>query len=280
MDSLIGWYGGKKQLIPHILPFPIHTTYVEIFGGSGIVLFEKIPSPIEVINDINSRLMNMWSAIKEDRRKFFDFCINEYGIDSRELFNYCKENVADNKIEDAARFYYINSHSFSQLNHSYHGLSFTGKEHWHKPYLNKLKNLDKICERLKHVQLENQDFRTLIRRCDRNGVLLYLDPPYFKGGELYQEMAGNETEWTMQDFEDLRELLTKLENAMFVLSIDNADFWLETMPHLYVKEVERVNAASQCVGGEKSRSIEYVIRNFDNSCTKMKKTKITSDMKL
>lgn len=282
MNSLIGWYGGKKRLLEHILPFPVHTTYIEVFGGSAIVLFEKVPSQIEVLNDINSRLMNMWRGLMEDRRKFFDFCTHEYGIDSRELYNYCSKNEANDKIEDAARFYYVDYHSFSQLTADcYHGMSFTGKEHWHTPYLSKLKQLEQICDRLKNVQIESQDFRTLLKRCDRNGVLIYLDPPYFKGGKTYERMPGNDSTWTMKEFEDLRELLTNLKYAMFVLSIDKADFWLETMPNLYVQEIERINAASMCVGGgEKTKDIEYVIRNFTNTCTKMKKLKIVDDMKL
>lgn len=284
-QSLIGWYGGKFNLAKHIVPFPVNTTYVEVFAGSLVILFSKVPSPVEVANDINGRLINMWKVVKSARREFVDYCRNEYGIDSRELFDFCKNNVADNPIEDAARFYYINHHSFSQMNESYHGMSFTGREHWHHPYLNKLENIDEFYKRIRHVQFEKQDFRTLLKRCDRKGTLLYLDPPYFKGGELYEYMAGNESKWGMDDFTDLRKILSKLQNCIFVLSIDNADFWLEEMPDLYVQPVERINAASKCVGGQKSKDIEYVIRNFNPDLVQtMKdydnKNKFKSDMEL
>jgi DNA adenine methylase len=284
-QSIIGWYGGKYNLKKYILPFPIHLTYIEVFAGSLVVLFNKVPSDVEVANDINGRLVNMYRSIQEDRREFTDFCTHEYGIDSRKLFNYCKNNVADNKIEDAARMYYINHHSFSQMNESYHGLSFTGKEHWHHPYLNKLREIDEFYKRIQFVQFEEQDFKTLLARCDREGVLLYLDPPYFKGGDLYEYMAGNESEWTMQEFEDLREILSKIKHALFVLSIDKDDFWLEEMPDLYVQPIERINASSLCVGGEKSKDTEYVIRNFNPSKTPTMeiydhKNKFKSDMTL
>lgn len=116
---------------------------------------------------------------------------------------------------------------------------------------------------------------------------MYLDPPYFKGGEVYENMSGREegASWGMTDFYDLREQLTNLKNAHFVLSIDQADFWLETMPNLHVTPVERVNAASFCVGGEKKRDIEYVIRNFNPEEVKTmdyysKKNKIADDMEI
>jgi DNA adenine methylase len=279
--QLAGIDGGKFNLLKHFLPFPIHTTFIEVFGGSSVVLFNKIPSVIEVINDINSRLINMWMVIKKNRREMIDFCRNEYGVDSRQLFDFCKNNIADNPYEDAARFFYINHHSFSQMNESYHGLSFTGKEHWHHPYLNKLKNFDDYYERIKYVQFECQDFRKIMKRADKKGVLFFLDPPYFKGGELYEYMAGNESKWTQKDFEDLREILNNMKNAMFVLTVDSKDYF--NNENWFYQEVERINAASLCVGGEKSTDIEYVIRNFDPSKTPTmrqfsSKEKIKDDM--
>ena len=242
-QSLIGWFGGKFNLIPHILPFPKHKTFIEVFGGSSVLLFNKEPTPVEIVNDINSRLINMWNAIKKDRRLFVDYCVNEYGIDSRKLFNYCKESIADNEIEDAARFYYINHHSFSQMNESYHGFSFTGKDHWHTPYLNKLKEIDRFHDRIKFVNFESQDFRRLLKRCDRKETLIFLDPPYFKGGEMYENMAGNESTWSMKDFEDLREILYNLKNAMFVLTVDNKEYF--NHDDWFYQEVERINSASK-----------------------------------
>lgn len=281
-QSFIGWYGGKYNLLKYILPFPLHTTYVEVFGGSGVVLFNKIPSQIEVYNDINSRLLNMWKTVKNHRRRFVDLAENEYGIDSRELFEFCMNEKAEDEIEDAVRFFYVNYHSFSQMNNAYHGISFTGKEQWHTPYLNKLKRIDEYAERLRHVQLENQDFRSLMKRIDREGVLVFLDPPYFKGGDLYEDMAGMETGWTMQDFEDLREILYGYKNAKFVLTVDNKDYF--SHDDWFYQEVERINAASvRLNGAEKSRDIEYVIRNFDpNKCRKMTELQIefSSDMDL
>jgi len=283
-QSIIGWYGGKYNLLKHFLPFPVHTTFIEVFGGSGVVLFNKVPSEIEVFNDINSRLVNMWKVIKSARREFVDYCRNEGGIDSRQLFDEFKDNIAENPIEDAMRFYYVNHHSFSQMNNCYHGMSFTGKEHWHHPYLNKLKNINEYYERIKFVQFECQDFRDLMKRADKEGVLFFLDPPYFKGGKLYEEMSGMDTDenaWGAQDFEDLREILYDLKRALFVLTVDSKEYFHHE--DWYYQEVERVNASSYCVGGEKSRDIEYVIRNFDPKKTPTmdyydKKDKIGDDI--
>ena len=285
LQSLLGWYGGKYQLLDYILPFPVHTTFVEVFGGSSVVLFNKIKSSIEIVNDINSRLINLWKTIQLARREFVDYCKNEGGIDSRAIFDEYKDNVTDNKIEDAFRLYYVNHHSFSQMNNAYHGMSFTGKEQWHNPYLNKLEDIDRYYQRIKHVAFECQDFRKIIRRADREDTLIYLDPPYFKGGEVYEMMAGIDYQWTMKDFEDLRDILADVKHAKWVLSVDNDEFFTDKMDWLFVKPITRVNAASLSVGKEKSRSTEYVIRNFNPKLFKTMrdvygKDKIKDDMEL
>lgn len=264
-DSLFGWFGGKRNLLQYILPFPKHLTYVEVFCGSAVVLYNKEPSPVEIANDINKRLINSWTQACKERRKFLDFALSEGRFDSQQLFYHYRDNVAVDPIEDAFRFYYVNKHSFSQNNKDYHGLSFTGKNNWHSAYLSGLKRLHEIANRLEKTIWISRDFRNVFKRCDKPGTLFYVDPPYFEGADPYLEMAGREEDasWGMTDFNDLRDILSNLEHAKFVLSIDRDDYWLEKMPELYVDPVERVNSASFCVGGTKVKEIEYVIRNFN-----------------
>jgi DNA adenine methylase len=62
---VIGWAGGKGRLLKYLLPLiPPHTTYCEVFGG-GLALFcAKIPSPVEIINDINGNLVSFYRCCK------------------------------------------------------------------------------------------------------------------------------------------------------------------------------------------------------------------------
>lgn len=70
MNSFIPWIGGKKLLRKEIIKrFPNDdgfTKYVEVFGGAGWVLFEKKQNKnqLEVFNDIDSNLINLYRCIK------------------------------------------------------------------------------------------------------------------------------------------------------------------------------------------------------------------------
>ena len=63
------WIGSKEKLAPYILPAfpPKLRQYVEPFGGSGAVLLALPPDPnrLDIYNDLDSELVNLFSCIKE-----------------------------------------------------------------------------------------------------------------------------------------------------------------------------------------------------------------------
>ena len=68
MRSFIGWVGGKSQLRKHIIPLIPNDCrrYIEVCGGAGWVLFgkEKVKGQMEVFNDIDGDLINLYRQIK------------------------------------------------------------------------------------------------------------------------------------------------------------------------------------------------------------------------
>lgn len=58
--------GGKYYLTGWLCQqVPGHVCYVEPFCGAGHLLFEKPPSPVEVLNDIDSHLVTFFRVIRE-----------------------------------------------------------------------------------------------------------------------------------------------------------------------------------------------------------------------
>lgn len=64
--SVIGWYGGKSSISKQIINLmPRHDVYVEVFGGSGVILLNKMRSSVEIYNDINKGLASLFSVLAD-----------------------------------------------------------------------------------------------------------------------------------------------------------------------------------------------------------------------
>lgn len=72
MKSFIPWIGGKSLLAKKITAeFPdSFGRYIEVFGGGASVLFSSEKhAPIEVYNDANGDLVNLFRCIKYHREE-------------------------------------------------------------------------------------------------------------------------------------------------------------------------------------------------------------------
>lgn len=102
------WVGGKRRLAPHILPlFPEHVCYVEPFCGAAALFFLKEPSKVEVLNDVNGELVNLYRVVQRHLEEFVRQF--KWALSSREIYRWMKitpsETLTD--IQRAARFFYL-----------------------------------------------------------------------------------------------------------------------------------------------------------------------------
>lgn len=67
MNALIKYPGAKWKLAEKIIEMmPEHHSYLEPYFGSGAVLFNKSPSHIETVNDIDDEVVNFFYCIRTD----------------------------------------------------------------------------------------------------------------------------------------------------------------------------------------------------------------------
>ena len=73
MNQLIKYPGSKWSPAKWIISkFPPHRSYLEPFFGSGAVFFNKSPSDIETINDLDGDIVNLFYCIRERPEELID----------------------------------------------------------------------------------------------------------------------------------------------------------------------------------------------------------------
>lgn len=209
MKPFIPWMGGKSRLADKILPlYPPHRCYVEAFAGAGALLFKKEESKVEVLNDLNGELINLYRVVKHHLVEFLKQF--EWALVSRQMFEWEKMAVPDTltDIQRAARFYYLQRCAF--------GARPTGQTFGTAPSTPPKFNLRRIEEslseakfRLDRVYIENLPWQKVIAKWDRPDTLFYLDPPYWG-------TQGYGIEFGIKEYEQMAELARTINGKMII----------------------------------------------------------------
>lgn len=184
MNSFISWIGGKKALRKIILEqFPESGSfdrYIEVFGGAAWVLFglEK-PVELEVYNDVNGELVNLFRCVKYHPAAVQDEL--SWLLMSREQFFRVrnKDTKYMTDIQRAARFFILIKESFGSDCNSFRVNS--------RDISGSINYLMEVSKRLNKTVIENLDFEHLIHTYDRNKAFFYLDPPYYDAEKYYPD---------------------------------------------------------------------------------------------
>lgn len=95
MNALLNYPGAKWGMAEEIVSLmPPHRSYLEPYFGSGAVLFNKPPSAIETVNDVDGDVVNFFTVLREKPEKLaqrieltpyardiFDDACNNWGMD-------------------------------------------------------------------------------------------------------------------------------------------------------------------------------------------------------
>jgi len=246
MNSFIPWIGGKKLLRNHVLDqFPEEKVerYIEVFGGAGWILFAKDKhAPMEVFNDVNGELINLYRIVKyhpETLQKELEWLL----MSREQFFDELNRNTRGmTDIQRAARFFCLVKESFGATCTSF-GVS---SRDIHKA----VDYLKAVSGRLNKVVIENQDFERLIKTYDRPDALFYLDPPYYEAEKYYPDRFNPE------DHERLKNCL-EIIKGKFILSYNDCPQIRELYKNYNIVAVERNHNLS--LG---SRYKEVIIKNF------------------
>lgn len=192
LRSPITWFGGKGNMIAKLLPLlPDHHIYCEAFGGGASLLCAKPPSPVEVYNDLNQGLVNLFRVLR-DRQLFSEFeRLSQLTLVSREEHRDAIANLNSGpSVERAWRFFTSARQSFAGHQRGSWGYirrsSNRGMASSCSKWLSTVDLLPELHQRWQRVQVDCDSWDRVLSRYDEVDTLFYLDPPYVsatrKGG--------------------------------------------------------------------------------------------------
>lgn len=260
-----GWYGGKFSHLDWLLPLlPDCLHYCEPFAGSGAVLMNREPSPVETYNDIDGEVVNFFRVLRENK----DELIEQIALTpfSREEFSLaCQLDPDLANVERARRFYVRARQVRTGLaqtasigrwanckNTSRSGMSGVVSR-----WLGGVGQLDFIAERFLRVQIENRPAIEVIQLYDSKETLFYCDPPYIH--ETRGDTSSYGFEMDNQQHRELAEVLNSVE-GMVALSNYNC----KLMEELYLsKKWKKIFSHEKTIHSTKDKRQEVLWINFD-----------------
>ena len=214
MKGPIPYVGGKNRFISRILPqIPKHTAYVEPFSGGAQVFFQKPPSKVEVLNDLDGELVNFYRVCQshhEELLRYMRFLIVSRDW-YRRLQNTPPETLTD--IQRASRYFFLQKTTYGgrPANQSY-AAHVSQPPNFSKERIAAL--IDSTHARLSRVQIESLPYEKTVRKYDRPTTFFYIDPPYYGVKGLYR------FDFDHSQFEELAEQLRTIKGK-FLLSIND-----------------------------------------------------------
>lgn len=256
MKAIIKYPGSKWRLSSWIIShFPKHHSYLEPFFGSGAVFFNKPPSDIETINDLDDDVINLFDCIRRDPERLArELYLTPY---SRAIYDQAFTTAPDDPFERAVNFYI-------RLNMG-HGYRTDGRKVGWKNDVNGRERAydvkgwniipDRIMEaarRLKDAQIEHMDAIELIRRFNRSDVLIYCDPPY-----MLRTKRGKQYKYELDDaeHEELLDTLLEHKGPVILSGYDN---------EMYTKKLRGWNREEKTAYNQAAnKKCEVLWMNFD-----------------
>lgn len=223
MNTVLKYPGSKWKIAKWIVKnIPKHHSYVEPFFGSGAVLFNKVPSAIETINDLDWDVCNLFNCIKQDSEKLARYVLmTPYARDEYEdAFKLGLNDLlcASDPFQKATRFltqcwqghgFRTNGYKVGWKN------DVQGRENMYAVYnwYRLPEWIIGIADRFKQVQIENRPALEVIKRFWYPNVFIYLDPPYLLDSRTSKQYKH---EMTNQDHVDLLEAILQFPGKVII----------------------------------------------------------------
>ncbi len=179
-------YGGKSSIANCIVSFfPGHRVYLEPFCGSCAVLFAKPKSFVEIVNDLDGRIINMFEQLRSRPEELAALLW---------ATPYSKENWREpptppDLLEDARLLLAEGSQYFCGGQKAKWCPGASASKHKPRPsvWADNFLRILPAAARLREAIILNEDAIVAIDRVSQNAeALIYVDPPYLGHEDQYR----------------------------------------------------------------------------------------------
>jgi DNA adenine methylase len=256
VKSPFGYFGSKQRLAQHIATMlPPHNAWVEAFCGSAAVTMAKKPAPIEIINDADSKIVNVFRQLRERPTELLRLLeLTPYA--HAEYEDSFKPITDADPLESARRFLVasmmtINGAIGSNGKGTKHsGFSYSqsyarnGQEARVNRWNSLPDRLTRVIGRLKKVRVEQRDARALFEMfLNRPATLVYLDPPYLMNRDHGYTIDANDRKFHEELLEMCRiarcmVLISGYDNALYNSSLRETEGWQKVSIETHTRDTK------------------------------------------
>lgn len=259
LKPVLKWVGGKRQLLPEILPLiPPNTMYVEPFVGGAAVLLGEQPRKAR-INDANEELINVYRSIRDNTNELLELLKEHKANNSSEYYYEIRgldrsESYSTlSAVQRAARIIYLNKTGYNGL------FRVNSRGQLNVPY-GRYKNPDIVQESAicalslylndNEIEILSGDYKKALTDLP-TGAFVYLDPPYMPISETSSFTGYTEGGFSYEEQKRLRDCCVALREQGIRFIQSNSD--CEAIRELYKDFQIKVVRARRSINSDGNR---------------------------
>jgi DNA adenine methylase len=231
LKPFLKWAGGKRWLFDSgQFSFPAYPgRYIEPFLGGGAAFFSTRPSNA-ILSDANMRLIELYSAIRDELADFEQFLRAHASAHSKEYYYEMRDRVFNTRPARAAQFLYLNRTCWNGLYRENLKGKFNVPIGTKQTVIFEADNFAEWSDALRDTRIECRDFEDAIDEA-RSGDFVFVDPPYTVRHNMNGFVKYNQNIFAWDDQVRLRDALKRASARGAMFALTNADH--ESVRELY-----------------------------------------------
>lgn len=220
------YHGGKWRIAPWIIQFfPEHRIYCEPFGGGASVLLQKPPAEMEVYNDLDQTVVNLFRVLRDPEKAERLRVMLELTCHSRDEFFYAMDELRHE--DDVTRAWAVIVRARQSIGAKptiepggFRTCTPKSKGSYGRTWREFTEGFGEIIDRFRGVVVENLPAEKLIPLQDSPETLFYVDPPYVMDTRSLKHRKVYANEMTDEEHLSLIELLKGVRGFVVLSGYD------------------------------------------------------------